>query len=130
MADDKDTGAAPGAQIPDLKKKQEEEKKKAGAAWGGAKPGSSPFSGATGGTGVARAAASAGRAVIGVGASSAGAGGGFFGGLIAQFSGMLGTLGATLAGKLLLGVLAIVAAMAAAGVVAMMLGLGKGGKDG
>ncbi len=85
---------APAMDIPDLKQK-EKERKKAGAAWGGVKPGASPFSGATGGN-VARAAASA-----------AGAGSPAAGSAIAGFA-------ATVLGKTLI----------AAGLAAFVLGGG------
>lgn len=94
MANEKDiekaNEGAPAVDIPDLKKK-DKERKKSGFAWGGAKPGATPFSGATGGSGVARAAASAANASAG-GAAGAAAGGGSsaLGGLLAT------TLGKTL----------------------------------
>lgn len=143
-------GGVPEADIPDLKKK-EKERKKAGAAWSGARGSAGRFTGATGGT--ARAAASAasmeGAGLAGAEAAAEAAalgaegGGGIFAGIARFIAGIadsmglgevwaaaarfLSTMGATLAGKVVLAAAAALM-MAAAGVVGYALLKGaKGG---
>ncbi len=99
--------------IPDLKKK-EKERKKAGASWGGAKPGGNAFSGATGGT-VARSAASAAGGAF----QSVGGGG---------LSSLIGSLTATVMGKAMV-TLGAVLLMGGAGLLGYSL-LGGGAATG